>query len=166
MSERRKFSVAALLEGPNEVQVGPDLWMPIKPLSLREIISLFLENANQFMSLYAATMGQSEREGTKGEKNDMEVYATFLVSAPEMVARIIAIASESGEEPETIKAIETRMAGTVQLIALAEIMKWSVPDPKKFVALLSEVMGHLQKHNEKLAKEAQKLSGQTNSSPQ
>ena len=58
-----------------------------------------------------------------------------------MVAEIIALASD---EPESVEAVK-KLPATVQLIALAEVWKASVPDPKKARELLSEVTALLRK---------------------
>ena len=68
------------------------------------------------------------------------------MSAPDVVAKIIAMASD---EPESAPVVEKHMPATVQLIALSEIWALSVPDQKKAAQLLSEVTSLLQRLSEK-----------------
>ena len=55
----------------------------------------------------------------------------------------------ASDEPESAAIVEKHMPATVQLIALSEIWKASVPDQKKASLLLSEVTTLLQKLSEK-----------------
>ena len=109
----------------------------VRALNLREIIGLFIDSREVFLPLYAA--------GIEG-RTDAEALGPFLISAPEVVARIIAMASN---EPASASVVEQNMPATVQLIALSEIWRATVPDQKKASLLLSEVTVLLQKLSEK-----------------
>jgi len=126
----------------------------VRALSLKEMVTLFIESKDVFISLYSVGL----------EGPTVEVLAPFLLSAPDVVARIIALASD---EPESAAVIEQRLPATVQLIALAEIWSLSVPDPKKARELLSEVTALLQKLKAKGEfLEAQKISSPTTLPPE
>src|SRR5689334_15848153 len=72
---------------------GNDVQFMVRGLSLQEIIQVFLESQDAFLSLYAAAVK---------DEMTVQMFAPFLLSAPEMVARIIALASD---EPESVKTI-------------------------------------------------------------
>lgn len=140
MATKRTVKLADLVNRPRPVDVSDEEQILVRALTLKEMVTLFLESQEAFLTLYAA--------GLKG--GDMEeALSPFLLTAPELIAKIIALASD---EPESKDAVETSMPATVQLIALVEVWKASVPDPKKASELLSEVMAQLQKANEKLMK--------------
>ena len=134
---KQVIKIADLAQLSRPVDISDTQQIMVRALSLREMVGLFIDSRDVFLPLYAA--------GLEG-KIDAEQLGPFLLTAPEVVARIIAMASD---EPESAKVIETRMPATVQLIALSEIWKVSVPDPKKARELLSEVTTLLQKLNEK-----------------
>jgi hypothetical protein len=110
----------------------------VRALNLQEMVQLFIDSREDFLQLYSAGL-----EGV-----GPEVLAPFLLSSPKLVATILALASD---EPESAAIIQQRMPATVQLIALYEVWKASVPDPKKARELLSEVTALLRKLNSKSA---------------
>lgn len=130
---KKTVKIADLAQLSRPVDISDDQQIMVRALTLREMISLFIESREVFLPLYAA--------GIEG-KTDAETLGPFLLSAPDIVAKIIAMASD---EPETAPLIEQKMAATVQLIALSEIWQVSVPDQKKARLLLSEVTSLLQK---------------------
>lgn len=130
------IKIAELANLGRPVDISEDQQIMVRALNLREIVALFVDSREIFIPLYAA--------GIEG-KLAPEQLGPFLLSAPDVVARIIAMASD---EPEQATIIETRMPATVQLIALAEIWKASIPDQKKARLLLSEVTALLQKLSE------------------
>ena len=134
---KQVVKIADLAQLSRTVDISDEQQIVVRPLSLREMVTLFVDSREVFLPLYAA--------GVEG-KVDAEQLGPFLLTAPEVVAKIIAMATD---EPESARLVETRMPATVQLIALAEIWKASVPDPKKPRELLSEVTTLLQKLNEK-----------------
>jgi hypothetical protein len=134
---KQTVKIADLAQLSRPVDISDDQQIMVRALNLREMVTLFVESRDVFLPLYAASL-----EGA----NPVESLAPFMISAPEVVAKIIAMASD---EPESASVIEQKMAATVQLIALAEIWKISVPDQKKASQLLSEVTALLQKLSEK-----------------
>lgn len=137
MAPKQVVKIADLAQLKRPVDISEDQQIMVRALNLREMVGLFIDSRDTFLPLYAAAL-----EGT----NAVEALGPFLLSAPEVVAKIIAMATD---EPESAKVVETNMPATVQLIALSEIWKASVPDQKKATLLLSEVTKLLQKHSEK-----------------
>jgi hypothetical protein len=134
---KQTVKIADLAQLARPVDISEDQQIMVRALSLREMVGLFIDSREVFLPLYAA--------GLEG-KMSTEELGPFLLTAPEVVAKIIALASD---EPDSAPVVEKRMPATVQLIALSEIWKASVPDPKKARELLSEVTTLLQKLNEK-----------------
>jgi hypothetical protein len=133
---KQTVKIADLVQANQLIDVSDDQQICVRPLNLREMVQLFVDSRDVFLPLYAA--------GASGTTS--EALAPFLMSSPELVAKIIAIACD---EPDSVEAVEQHMPATVQLIALAEIWKLSVPDQKKATLLLSEVTSLLQKLSEK-----------------
>lgn len=129
---KKVVKIADLLQPSAQVEVAPDQLLEFRPLNLKEMVVLFLESSEMFLSLFAAGM----------EEVTVEKLSTFLLSAPELVAKILAFASD---DPENWPLYQVKLPPTVQLIALAEVWKMSVPDAKKAADLLSEVTGQLSK---------------------
>jgi hypothetical protein len=125
---KTRIKLADLIQLGADVEVAPDQTIRLRPLTLREMINLFMSEAEAFLGLYA--------QGVEGKTGTQELLP-FLLASPQLVAKIIAFASD---EPDQAEAVEKSMPATVQLIALGEIWKLSVPDPKKAQELLSEVM--------------------------
>ena len=143
MSETKpKLRIADLLPIAGRVEVSTGNFLPIRPLYLDEMINLFLGYRSTFLSMYATSIDADAGIG----------FAPFLTVAPELVAKIIALASDTEGQEDDIKL----MPATVQLIALHDIWKLSVPDPKKAAELLSEVTGQLLKLKEKQKSETLK----------
>lgn len=134
---KQTIKIADLAQLSRPVDVSDDQQIMVRPLNLREMVTLFLESQDVFLPLYAASLDAA---------NPAEALGPFLLSAPDVVAKIIAMATD---EPESTEIIQQRMPATVQLIALSEIWKASVPDQKKASQLLSEVTKLLQKLSEK-----------------
>jgi hypothetical protein len=148
------IKLADLAQLSRPVDVSDTQQIMVRALNLKEMITLFIESRDAFLPLYAA--------GLEG-KVDAENLGPFLISAPDVVAKIIALASD---EPESAMHVEKNLPATVQLIALSEIWRASVPDPKKARELLSEVTTLLQKLSEKSEIEAQQKLSLTISPPQ
>jgi hypothetical protein len=127
-----------LIQLEESVEVSPGHRLPIHGIPLNGIVQLFTEHQEEFMALYAK--GQAMGKGSK-----IEALAPFLLAAPDFVAAVVAIGSDTQGQEEDIK----KMPATVQLIALHAIWKLSVPDPKKAQELLSEVMDQLRKLSQK-----------------
>lgn len=137
MASKQVIKIADLAQLSRPVDISDDQQIVVRGLNLREMVTLFMESQEVFLPLYAA--------GLEG-KTDAETLGPFLLTAPEVVAKIIALASD---DPSSAPVVEQRMAATVQLIALSEIWKLSVPDQKKASQLLSEVTRLLQRLNER-----------------
>ena len=130
--------IADLAQLGRLVDISDDQQIKVRALNLREMVGLFMDSQEVFLPLYAA--------GIEGRATS-DTLGPFLISAPEVVAKIIATATD---EPESAAIVEKHMPATVQLIALAEIWQLSVPDQKKASQLLSEVTSLLQKLSEKV----------------
>jgi len=130
--------ISDLLPAPIEVEISPGKMLPLRPLSLQDIVKLLLTHKDSFLAAYA--------ESTAKVKPD---YGKFLLSAPLMCVDIIALSADADGQQEDIK----RIPGTVQLIALSSIWKVSVPDPKKLKESLSEVMDELRRLSDQNEKE-------------
>lgn len=127
------IKVEDLVNLKRPVDVTETKQIMVRGLSLQEMLNFFVEAADVFLPLY--------NMGLQGIHN-AEALTPFLLSSPELVAKIIATASDS---PDQADVIQKYMPGTVQLMALLETWKASVPDPKKAHELLSEVTALLQK---------------------
>ena len=125
-------NIAALLPKPIEVEVSPGNMLVLKPLTLEQMVTLLIDNQRLFLIMYSQFESGSTMEAKVG---------TMLVTAPEFIARLIAMAADAEGQEDDIK----RLPPTVQLIAVHELWKASVPDPKKAKELLSEVMAQLRK---------------------
>lgn len=146
MTEKKKvLKITDLVQLKRQVDVSDTEVIEVKALTLTEMVQLFIESRDTFLSLFAA--------GLDG-KTDAESLAPFLLSAPELVAQVIAMGMGS---PENTKIIQETLAATVQLIALEAIWELSVPDPKKAQELLSKVTGLLQGLLNKEREKAQPL---------
>lgn len=129
MGEKKLVKISDLVPKPSKVTVSDTSFLEVRALTIKEIIELFWLYQDAFLSVYA--------EGQQAQPN----YTHLLVAAPNMVADIIAKAANAEGQQEDILLIP----GTVQLIALAEIWKISVPDPKKLKESLSVVMAGLKR---------------------
>jgi len=127
--EKVVVKISDLLQKPEPIEVSPGKWLEVNALSMEQIVRLFWVYQESFLAVYAA--------GQQVEPN----YETLLVSAPDIVADIIAYGSGAVGQQADIK----KLPGTVQLIALASIWNMSVPDPKKLKESLSMVMGQLRR---------------------
>lgn len=134
---KKTVKIADLAQLRRFVDISDEEQIEVRALNLREMVTLFIDSREVFIPLYAA--------GIEGQVS-AEHLGPFLLSAPEVVAKIIAMATD---EPESAPVVEKNMPATVQLIALSEIWKVSIPDQKKASLLLSEVTKLLQKLQEK-----------------
>lgn len=151
---KQVVKIADLAQLSRPVDISADQQIMVRPLNLKEIVTLFIESRDVFLPLYAA--------GVEG-KVTVEDLGPFLLSAPDVVARVIAMATD---EPESAALVEKMMPATVQLIALSEIWKASIPDQKKASLLLSEVTRLLQRLSEDAEGVKQQMSSATNLQPQ
>lgn len=134
---RPKLKILDLFELSSEtVEISPGKFIPVDPLSLEQMISLFIHYQEPFIKMY----------GAEFQKNGIINLTPFLLAAPEMMARIIAIGCDN-DDPDTIAGIRKKMPAQLQLIAVEKIWAISVPDPKKFAELLSGVMALLRNAN-------------------
>jgi len=115
-----------------QVEVSPGKFLNIRPLELQEMMTLFIGAQDLFMNLYAAV----QAPGTTYQK-----LSPLLLAAPEFVANVIAAATDSVGQEKAIR----RLPAAVQLIAVHECWRLSVPEPKKLGELLSVVTGELRK---------------------
>jgi hypothetical protein len=125
----KKLKDLANLKHP--VTIAPDTEIELRGLSLTELIMLFSKSEDALMHL----IGLMAVENPKAEN-----LSGLLLAAPTLVHEIIALASD---EPTEIEAAG-KLPATAQLIALFEVFKMTVPDPKKAQELLSEVTALLQ----------------------
>lgn len=151
---KQTIKIADLAQLSRPVDISDDQQIMVRALNLREMVQLFIESQEVFLPLYAA--------GLSGDTS-IETMAPFLLSSPALIAKIIAMASD---DQDSALVIEQRMPATVQLIALSEIWKASVPDQKKASQLLSEVTRVLQKLSEKEEAVIQQRASQTALQPQ
>lgn len=130
--------ISDLLEQPVVVKVGKGS-LTVRALSLSEIVQLLMSRQEEFLSIYA--------EGSSAKPN----YTKFLLATPDMVADILSLAMCAPGQQADIK----KLPGTVQLTALAETWRLSVPDPKALKESLSVVMAELRElsSNEKVKQE-------------
>lgn len=129
-------NIEDLLPPQIKVEVSEGKFLELQPLSLEEMCELLVNNQELFLTLYAQVSTNESVEKKIG---------LLLLSAPEFVAKIIAMAAKAVGQEKAIR----RLPPTVQLIALHELWKASVPDPKKAGELLSEVMGQLRQLSQK-----------------
>ena len=113
-----KVNIADLLTQKIEVQVAEGKFLELRPLNLKEMITLLLTNKELFIGLYS----QFQAEGSVEQK-----VGGLLLAAPEFIAQIIAMGADAVGQEEMIM----RLPPTVQLIAVHDLWKASVPDPKK-----------------------------------
>jgi hypothetical protein len=149
--KKKTVKIADLMQVSKFVDISDTEQIMVRPLSLREMMTLFLSETDNFISLY--------NQGIEG-KTDVEALTPFLLACPQLIARIIGFAMD---EPDGYETIEKHMPATVQLIALSEIWKLSVPDPKKAQELLSVVMALLRKLSERGREVGKKNSLKTES---
>lgn len=124
------IKIADLLQLETQVELQPGVSVPVRALTLQEMMKLLVGARETFVALYS--------QGVSGSSDSL---APFLLAAPDLVVKIVALGlGAEGQEADIAK-----LAPTVQLIALNEIWKLSVPDPKKAQELLSEVTAQLKK---------------------
>jgi hypothetical protein len=149
MADKKTVKIKDLAQFAIPVSISETEQVLLRALTLKEMVQLFIQQQDTFLLLYQA-----------GFEPTVTSLAPFLLTAPDLVAQVIALASD---EPEAATTVETTWPGTVQLIALAEVWKMSVPDPKKAKELLSEVMALLQKLNVAANQRVMPTSGVTTS---
>ncbi|PWT91214.1 MAG: hypothetical protein C5B54_05775, partial [Acidobacteria bacterium] len=108
MANKKTVKIGDLTQLTRPVSISEDEQILVRPLTLKEMVSLFFDSRDAFLALYQAGV-----EGATPES-----LAPFLLTAPELVAKIIAIASD---DPGSAKSVENHLPGTVQLIALHEV---------------------------------------------
>lgn len=151
---KQTVKIADLAQLSRPVDISDTQQILVRALNLREIVTLFIESQDVFLPLYAA--------GIEGKATPDEL-APFLLASPGLVAKIIAMASD---DPDSAATVEHMMPATVQLIALSEIWKASIPDQKKASELLSVVTDLLQKLEKRANEERQKTLSLQTSPPQ
>lgn len=122
-----------LVNNKKVIEISDEMSIEVRPLPVKTMVNLLVNQTDKFIELYSL--------GAEGKLTAKDL-GPFLVAAPRLVADIIALASG---EPEKAEEVENYMPASVQLIALGEIWKLSVPDPKKAKELLSGVTSLLQK---------------------
>jgi hypothetical protein len=121
--------ISDLLVKPIAIPVGGGNELMVKPLSMDAIVSVIKDYREPILQLIAtAQQGKPD-------------FAAALTMAPNMVASIIAFAADAQGQEEDVK----QLPGPVQIHAMAEIWKASVPDVKKLIDSLSGVMGQAKK---------------------
>lgn len=124
-------SIADLIPQAEKIEVQPGKAIEVNPLTLEQVAKLFWEHQDSFLTLFQT--GNSESPN----------FGPLVVAAPRMVAQIIAYGAGSEDQAAIDSAV--KLPATVQLIALANIWRMSVPDPKKFKEALSGLMVELRK---------------------
>ena len=117
------------------VEVAEGTAIELRPISLENIVELFWGFQDAFISLYA--------EGNNENPN----FAALVAAAPELVATAIAY---SAGEKDSVNAVKM-LPATVQLIALTEVWKLSVPDVKKLKEVLVDLSKQIAKAKTDLA---------------
>lgn len=119
--------ISDLVPVPAKVNTGAGV-LEVHGLSTGDITRLLMVYKKEFLGLISSAGGNGGPD-----------YAGVMLTAPDMVADIIAMASDAVGQEEDVK----RLPGPVQLAALLEIWRLSVPDVKKLKESLSMVMGQL-----------------------
>jgi hypothetical protein len=131
-----KNVLADLLVREESIELGGGRVLYLRPLSLEEMIGLFVVHGDTLVQLYELMFMPGDPK-----------FGPFLLSAPGLVAQIIAISSDpecvaeqTKEEAENKAAdmIRAKMPASSQIDALRTVWSMSVPDPKKLEELLSE----------------------------
>jgi hypothetical protein len=130
-----------LVQESRPITVAPGKELMVRALGLREMVQVLVAHTEDFMSLYSAGVGFKVGD----DAANVEMLAPFLLACPDLVATVIAYATDAPDKVEIAKTLPA----TVQLIALAEVWRLTVPDAKKMQELLSVVMALLQKLGEK-----------------
>ena len=133
-AQKQKLSIVELLKvNEDTIELAPGVEVSVHPLNLTQMVTLFAGYREAFLSLYSQAVD---------EANNRVNLAPVLLAAPDMVAKIIALAVDREDEADQIR---DHVAATLQLIAVEKIFRLSVPDPKKAGELLSVVTGMLRK---------------------
>lgn len=120
--------ISELLPKPALIDTGTGEFS-VHALDLKEIVELITEYREGMAMLFDGGMAGKD-------------LTPVVAKAPFMVRDIIAKAADV-DDPEEVNAIE-HLPGTVQLVALMEIWKLTVPQPKKMLQLLSMVREQLE----------------------
>ena len=118
--------ISQLLPPPKTVSTGVGEF-EVNGLTLPQVTKLISRHKTEFARLLVM--------GADGQPN----YAEIVDVAPQMVSEIIAMAAGVADEFDEVQAIGQLPAG-VQLIALSEIWRLTVVDPKNFQALLQTLI--------------------------
>jgi hypothetical protein len=124
-----KLLLRDLVAVEERVEVAPGVMLPVKPLTLKQIIQLVLIYKEAAIMLY--------NEATKSEPN----YPSVLAAVPSLVADVICMGTGTeGQEKDA-----SSMPPGTQLQLIAAIWELSVPDAKKLIESLSKLMGQVQR---------------------
>lgn len=120
--------ISDLLPITSSIRISDTQSLEVRALSFEEITRLVWVYKDVVVSMF-------------GESQNLKdvSYERFLMAAPELCADIIAMGADAIGQQDDIK----RLPGTVQLIALTEIWRLSVPDPKKLLESLTKILGEL-----------------------
>lgn len=130
--------ISELLPKPVDVDAGIGTFQ-VRALNMKELVQLIVDHREGMVALFDG--------GMAGD------LSRFVDEAPDLSRDIIAL-SAGVTDSEEIEAIE-QLPGTVQLVALLEIWRLTVPQPKKLVELLSALRTQVEKA--KVVAETQKV---------
>ena len=135
--DKKRYSLAEVLGEPDTVEIfGKEV--NVYPLTITDMVAFMMGYKADFLQLYS----RLDMNKTALEFADDPDINIQIMHAPRMFAEIIAV---STGDASVAPAVEKQLSQRVQLIALHQIWKISVPDPKRQADLLSEVMGKLLK---------------------
>lgn len=149
--KKKVVSIGDALDAKTTVAINDEMEVEIRPLSLKEMIELFLKSKDEFLALYAQIDVDA---GAEAIMEDSSLHKLLLAS-PDLIANILATAMDA---PDQRDAIRDKMAVGVQLIALQKIWEISVPSPKALADLLLQLMLGLQQNASGLKQKVKTLS--------
>jgi len=120
--------ISELLPKPVDVDAGTGTFQ-VRALNMKELVQLILDHRDGMVALFDGGMGGD--------------LSRFVDEAPDLARDIIAL-SAGVSDPEEVEAIE-QLPGTVQLVAMLEIWRLTVPQPKKLIELLSALRTQVEK---------------------
>lgn len=136
--------ISDLLPAPIEVKVAegkPPL--VLRHLELNEMVKLLFSHANDFLAMYAESQEASPN------------YIKFVSIAPALCAEAISMAADDVDNAKDYR----KLPFSVQMVALQQLWKVSVPDPKAFgetLKMIVEELKRLSDEEEKLSKNEEK----------
>lgn len=101
----------------------------LRHLELSEIVTLLFSHASEFLAMYAES------------QNEKPNYLKFISLAPALCAQAIAM---SADDPDNVASYR-KLPFSVQVIALRELWKVSVPDPKSFGETMRTLFNELKR---------------------